>query len=524
MKKNIFLACFILVSCASIKYPEGGPKDEEPPIIRSVSPNLPQTQFQSRKIVLKFNEFIKNQDYTKEIHFSPPLPTPPKVLNYSKKIKIVLPKNLRNDCTYLMTVTNIKDYNEGNTLKEIKEFPFTKSNQFDTCSIYGVLIKSHPNLNLNKFKVFLYEMDSVPYQNFENKTPTYFSFVNEQQEYKIKCIKAGKYKILAVDDKNDDFKYNDGENVGIDTDLTIDLNEESKVEWDLIAIPNDKKSPKIKKSYWKDSLNYSVEFTEPILKDSLKIKSDYPLKTVHNEQKLEIYFSSPIKDTISVQLSTLLDTLGNATDTTIKIALNKTASPGKFFQLQPPEITPSYWIIKANTILNESEKSKIQVLDSLNNIINLPIEIYQNEIKINVNQSSLDTAQMYKIIIDSTFKSYQNQKLDSTIQFTVKLKMENDYYCYLKVSIDCNYPNFLAYLKNVNTKEIIKFQSKEQIFDKLKAGKYQIVIIDDEDKNGLWSPGNFKSLKLPEPIFIYSQEIELKPKMKIENLKIQVNN
>ncbi len=511
-----------LFSCASIHYPEGGPKDGEPPVITFISPNLPKTQFNQKKIEIKFNEYLKNEDYTKEILFSPLLKSPPKVLTYAKKIKVILPHDLENDCTYLLTIgKNIKDFHEGNTLQVMQQFPFTKSSQFDTCAIRGELLKTHPKMKLDNYLVFLYHYDSVPDNNFLNKTPIYFGLIDNNQ-FKIEYVKSGKYKILALQDKNNDYKWNDNENVGIDEDLTVDFTKNTKIEMDLFCFPYDIKPPKISKASWKDSLTFVIDFNEPIINDSLKILLSTNYKAISSDKKAEICFANFVKDSISIQLINLLDTLGNKTDTTFTIVLNKTNSSPKKFQLHQPEIFPDYWLIKANACLDEKEIHKIQILDTLNHIMHLPIKIQNNYIKIHVNEK-LDTAQIYTIQIDSTFLSFQSSKLDSTVQFKVKPINKENYYCYLKIDVDCDYESFLGVLKNITTQEKIIFTNKIAEFGELKPGKYQIIIINDLDNNGLWSTGDLKNLKLPEDIYIFPQELELKPKMKIENLKINVD-
>lgn len=521
MYKYLLLSIW-LIGCASIKYPEGGPKDEQPPIVKSIIPDLPKTRFNAKKIELKFNEYIKNEDYSKEILFSPPINPPAKVLTYGKKIKILLPDNLDKERTYTLTIgKNIKDFNEGNSIDTIQQFPFTFSERFDSCNVFGELIQSHPKMKLDNYIVFLYDEDSVQNNDFHNKNPMYFGLVNESHQYQINFIRPGKYKILAVQDKNNDFKYNEGENIGIDSDIYVNFQQSYQNEKDLYCFSNDTQFPKIKKSYWKDSLNYWMEFSEPIIKDSLKIKIFANHKYIVTDQKLEIYFPDFIKDSIKIEIFQLMDTLGNKVDTSFKIFLNKTNSVTHKYSFSAPEVRPNEWIFKANTILNNQDKSKIIILDTLNNPVNLPISITDNILKIHIH-NHLDTSQIYTVKIDSSFVSYQNQKLDSTLYFKIEPKSEEDYYGYLKLNIICDYPNFVGYLKNIQTKDIMMFKDKNLIFNKLIPGKYQIVMINDEDQNGLWSTGSLKTLKLPEDIYIFPQEIEIKSSMKIENLDIKV--
>ena len=41
-------------------------------------------------------------------------------------------------------------------------------------------------------------------------------------------------------------------------------------------------------------------------------------------------------------------------------------------------------------------------------------------------------------------------------------------------------------------------------------GKYKLILIADLDENGYWTKGDIVDRRLPEPIFDYNSEIELK--------------
>ena len=41
-------------------------------------------------------------------------------------------------------------------------------------------------------------------------------------------------------------------------------------------------------------------------------------------------------------------------------------------------------------------------------------------------------------------------------------------------------------------------------------GKYKLILIADLDENGYWTKGDIVERRLPEPIFDYDSEIELK--------------
>ena len=76
MKFNskIFTAASILLvtACASIGTPDGGPYDEEPPVLLEAVPAIGATNVTGNKIVLSFDENVKLEKAFEKIVVSPP--------------------------------------------------------------------------------------------------------------------------------------------------------------------------------------------------------------------------------------------------------------------------------------------------------------------------------------------------------------------------------------------------------------------------------------------------------------------
>ena len=53
------LCLLVLFSCASVKAPQGGPLDSDPPKLKSTTPAILTNLNQGQQITLSFNEFIK---------------------------------------------------------------------------------------------------------------------------------------------------------------------------------------------------------------------------------------------------------------------------------------------------------------------------------------------------------------------------------------------------------------------------------------------------------------------------------
>ena len=73
--KIIFFLCFcvIFTHCAKRGFPEGGPKDESPPILVNANPKENSINFDEKRIRLFFDEYIKLEDFRKQLVVSPPI-------------------------------------------------------------------------------------------------------------------------------------------------------------------------------------------------------------------------------------------------------------------------------------------------------------------------------------------------------------------------------------------------------------------------------------------------------------------
>ena len=59
-------------ACASPGTPDGGPYDEDPPVLLKCSPELMATNNKQKKITLTFDEFIKLENANEKVVVSPP--------------------------------------------------------------------------------------------------------------------------------------------------------------------------------------------------------------------------------------------------------------------------------------------------------------------------------------------------------------------------------------------------------------------------------------------------------------------
>ncbi len=204
---TLFLLFF---SCAQQNQPlSGGPKDTIPPKIISSLPKIDDTSFNSNKLEIKFDEYIITNNIDLEFFSSPPLTKKPKFKVVRKRLYITLKDTLLDSVTYTFTFGNsIVDLHENNKLKNF-EYVFSTYDSIDYHSVSGYVKDASTFEPLQDMAVMLYTNfdDSIPCKQL----PLYVTKTDSAGHFIISRIKKGNYKILALEDLNNNFIFNQDE-------------------------------------------------------------------------------------------------------------------------------------------------------------------------------------------------------------------------------------------------------------------------------------------------------------------------
>lgn len=213
MKKlfYIILASLLVVACANLGSPDGGPFDETPPKIVHTSPKYGATQVNVKKIVLQFDENIKLENATENVIISPPQLEQPEIDAVGKKITIKLLDSIKPNTTYTIDFSDaIKDYNEGNSMGDYA-FTFSSGDQIDTMQVSGSVLDASNLEPIKGIMVGVYEVgdsasdihDSI----FKTKPLERVSRTDAGGHFVIKGLKNAYYRIFALNDQNQNFIY-----------------------------------------------------------------------------------------------------------------------------------------------------------------------------------------------------------------------------------------------------------------------------------------------------------------------------
>ncbi|MCS7004612.1 MAG: Ig-like domain-containing protein [Cytophagales bacterium] len=209
----LFFILWIIVlltqRCASVVPPTGGPKDTIPPSLVVSKPAIRQLNYKEPKIILTFNEWIRENNLKKELLIAP-IPS----VNYSTKTRkktfiLTFDSLLEANTTYTFNFRNgICDVTENNPTKD-NYLIFSTGNYIDSFSIGGKVAELLTQKPVENAVVMLFDKnDSLL---VEGGKPLYVTETDKDGNYQFENLRSGLYEIFALKEKDGNMRYSQRE-------------------------------------------------------------------------------------------------------------------------------------------------------------------------------------------------------------------------------------------------------------------------------------------------------------------------
>ncbi len=204
----VLLPMFFSHSCANTtQAPTGGLKDTIPPVILKMSPgqNALNVPVHGARFSFTFDEYVKVKD-VKNILLSPPLSKPAKYKMKGKTLVVYFEDDFKLNTTYTLSFTDaVVDNNEGNIFPGYT-YVFSTGDSIDSLMITGIVQDCNTLMPVKGAKVMLYTdlADSAVYL----QNPYAAVKADDWGFFCLRNIKDTLYRLLAVNDKNNDNRYN----------------------------------------------------------------------------------------------------------------------------------------------------------------------------------------------------------------------------------------------------------------------------------------------------------------------------
>lgn len=563
-----------LQSCANRGAgPQGGPKDKEPPVLVSATPENGSTNFSAKNITLEFNELVAVKNPIQNVVISTPQKTPPVVKSLGKKVSIAFQDSLLPNTTYTVEIKKcIVDYTESNPFADYV-YTFSTGDKIDSLQISGKIIDAQTLAAKKNYTVGIYSNLSdtaFTKTRFEKIAKT-----NENGEFTIYSVAEGEYNLFAINDvANSNFYQNIGTDIAfMDSTITPYSHLHGTVD-----------------TLWTDSAKTQFEtvtlnafneyFPKNLILKTFKEKTiSHRLKNFKrtSENKLSIIFSEPqeIEPTItllfdSIITEPLIKEKTNRLDSlifwvqdsilykkdSIRLAVTylKTDSLGENIQ-QTDSLYFIFRETKAAKRRKENDKNlhvlnfkhnlnkSLEVYDTINFVFDEPIkEIITDSIKLSLKVDTLFEKVDFKIMFDDSickkklyllfkkeFGSQYQLEMDSAcitsiygktidaFRKSIRVKKLEDY-SNLYIKFEENVTNGIVQL--LNDREIVirecPVQEAEAYFEDINPASYYIRMFIDENGNKKWDTGNLANKTQPEIMHYYPKKLQLRANWDME--------
>ncbi len=445
MLKKIFSAAllftgwylfFVLGSgCAQIGYPTGGDKDTLAPVLVKANPQNRNLSFSGNKITLTFDEFIEIQELQNNLLVSPLPKQNPTVTNNLKTVTIKLRDTLKPNTTYTLNFGNsIKDVNEGNILKNFR-YVFSTGDSIDSLTLAGKITLAQNGKTDSTMLVMLYR--NLEDTAVEKERPDYIAKLKGDGGFSFENLPAGTYLIFGLKDNDGGKTYN------------------SKSE--LFAFANE---PVIVSANTKPVSLYAYALEKPAV----------PLKTSGTQ--------TPARRL--------------ATDKRIKYSTNLLAS-------KQQDILQAFQLNFTNRIVN-FDSTKISITDTNYKPLPAVFSIDSSGRKISLAANWQPGTDYLLLIGEGALEDSVGLKQEKNDSIRFKTLRTEDYgSVQLRFSgIDLTKNPVLQFVQNDEIKNSYPIASAKWENKLFTPGDYEIRILYDESKNGIWDPGNYSLKKQPE--------------------------
>jgi hypothetical protein len=196
----------LIIGCAGQYQPSGGPVDTTPPKIVYSEPAQNTLNFHQNRVLLEFSEYVDQRSVQEAVFFSPNLGD----LEYQwsgTEVEIKFSEKLRENTTYVLSVgTDVRDWHNGNRMKESYSLAFSTGDKIDSCSMTGRVFDSKPS----GISIFAYNLDDRDPDTLDIKKlkPDYTTQTGENGSFSLPFLIFGRYRIFAVRDEYKNFLYN----------------------------------------------------------------------------------------------------------------------------------------------------------------------------------------------------------------------------------------------------------------------------------------------------------------------------
>ncbi len=522
----VFMLLLIAASwqCARRGTPEGGPRDETPPVLLRMEPDSMTINFDADRIRLYFDEFVVLKDPQNQLIVSPPLKYAPELSPQGttrKYVEVKLKDTLLENTTYTLNFgQSIVDNNEGNA-NAFLTYVFSTGDYIDSLRLRGGVKDAFNREADNFISVMLYEIDTAYTDSvIYKKLPNYITnTLDSLVVFELRNLKEGTYSLVAIKDENRNNLFDQSTDkigfledpVTIPTDSVFELTLFREIQ-DYSVLPP---------SY---AASNKIIFGYTGIADSMKIRPLTQIPDTINtllakepgNDSINFWFTPFEIDSILFEVK---NNVHNQVDTFTVKTRNLAADSLQISSTHRGSINfEDEFYISANIPIVEIDSSQLSIMNKDSLDVTYELNLNKEENKIHV-QFEKEANEVYEITALPQFLTDFFEQTNDTLLYRLSTGSYADYgNLRLNLQGDIEYPIILQ-LTNQNgetKREIIAEEARLFEFSNIEPGTYLIRLIYDRNGNKIWDTGSYLEKRQPEEVIYYPQEIEVRANWELE--------
>lgn len=458
---SVIIDLFILPGCANIVPPQGGPRDSLPPVLLKVSPSDSTRNFAGNRIVFTFDEFVDVQNIQNELVMSPSISLNPDVNFRLNTVTVRLRDALDPNTTYSIQFGDaIRDYTEGNPLKGFT-YTFSTGPYIDSLILKGKVILAETGKLDTTLVVMLHTNpdDSAVI----NERPRYVAKLNSSGEFEFRNLPPRTFYIYALKDEGGTRRYFNDRQLFAFADTPVVMQAETPPVT-LYAYASKPPLPAAA-----TSINVGGRRTGGQAADT---RLRFQTSLTNNQQDLltdfEIRFDSPLRNFDSSALRLYSDSVYNPEPADIQLDSTRK----KIVLHTPWKENTNYHLILEKDFADDSTGKKLLKTDTISFVTRKNADY--GSLKLKLKNLDLSKNPVLQLVIDN--KIYRSIPMAGN-------------------------------------------EFSQQMFP---PGEYELRILYDDNRNGVWDPGIFFRLrKQPELVRPVDRRITVKPNT-VNDFEIQL--
>ena len=503
-------------SCASQKPATGGPKDTTIPSVEQEQPSNKSTYFNSNSFTITFDERVRANNINKNMIITPATTNiEPKTSFDKNKLTVSWKGNLQVNTTYTFYLNNcVKDITQGNKIDKLV-YTFSTGSVLDSNIVEGQAINELENTPISKALVGLYlPSDSL---DITKDKPDYYTYTNTEGNFLLENLPSKVFNVFLIQDENSNLKYESNEHLSfLNETITTDSNlaplhlsvfKDDNIKPDIGNYSDQKNILKLK---FKDLIS-SYEILDSSL-NKLTLNSFYDSI---NKTLVIYYDSSSVLNIVSTDFSNNIDTslykvsidMDTALVNTIKVT-NKATTYKENDTI----------VITTDHLLSKLDSDSIKIVSDTTNILDFKTYISNNQVFI-YNIGNVDNKLLITVKPSCIFSI--NPLVTNNMSNYLLIPYNTEDFGSLHGEVTgANQHKIWIELLNRN-EDVIKTTSISPFtFLDLKPGSYKIRVKLDQNNNGKWDIGDFKTKQLPEKIVFHNTPFDVRSNWKIEDINI----